>query len=114
MVGRALILTVIGMFIISMMITRTISRSSNAQSDNVFRQYCRVTGRNLAQSGVNLALRTLASNPSIRTPATWVLSDGKVSVNLLDSHYRGRAAIQITSTASVPYQSSMDAIFARD
>jgi hypothetical protein len=114
MVGRALILTVIGTFIISMMITRTISRSSNAQSDNVVRLFTRVTGRNLAQSGVNLALRTLASHPSRRTPASWTLSDGKVSVSLLDVHYRGRAAVQIVSTARVPYQSSMDAVFSRD
>src|SRR5258708_33994996 len=108
MVGRALILTVIGMFIISMMITRSISRSSNAQSDNVVPQFTRVTGRNLAQSGVNLALRTLASHPSTRIPASWTLSDGKVSVSLADAHYRGRAAIQIISTASVPYRTSMD------
>src|ERR1051326_4360950 len=114
MVGRALILTVIGTFIISMMITRTISRSSNAQSDNVVRLFTRVTGRNLAQSGVNLALRTLASHPSRRTPASWTLSDGKVSVSLLDVHYRGRAAVQIVSTARVPNQSSMDAVFSRD
>jgi len=114
MVGRALILTVIGTFIISMMITRTISRSSNAQSDNVVRQFTRVTGRNLAQSGVNLALRTLAAHPSMRAPASWTLSGGTVSVSLLDVHYRGRAAVQIISTASVPYHSSIDAVFSRD
>lgn len=114
MIGRALILTILGMFTISLMITKSITRSANAQNDNVVRQFESVTGRNLARSGVNLALRKLAYHPGDRSATSWTMSSGKISTVLADGYYRDRAAVRITSTASVPFRTALLGVTPRD
>ncbi|MBI1805715.1 MAG: hypothetical protein HYR76_01535 [Ignavibacteria bacterium] len=121
MIGRALILTIFAMFVVSMMVTRVITRSTTAQNDNVVRHFQRVTGRDIAQTGVNLALRRLATNSLWRTGYSKLgVSGGKVTVSFLDTVFRRDsqspliAAVKIISTAYVPFISATDTVSDRD
>jgi hypothetical protein len=121
MLGRASILAVLAMFVLSAMILRTISRSTTAQSDNLIRYNQRITGRNVAQTGVNLALRNLASNSLWRAGySSLSVAGGTVSVSLRDTVYKRDAvspliaAIKITSVSTVPFLTAVSDVSRRD
>ena len=115
MYGRALLLTIFAMFVISMMITRTITRSSTAQTDNMVKFFEHVSAKNIAHDGINLALRQLAYNPKWRTGLNGMsVSGGKVTVTLLDTSFRTQPAIKVTSVASVTFSTALYSLSGRD
>ncbi len=121
MVGRALILTIFGMFVVSTMFLRTIVRSTNTQNDNVVRYYQRSLGRDISQGGANLALRQLASNSLWRTGySSLYLSGGRVSVTLSDVNFQRDAksnvvaATKITSVCYLPFTTAVSQVTIQD
>ena len=105
MSGRALIFTVLGIIMASSLILYNISASSTRIVENVNGYYLRQTGRNIAQSGVNISLNQLGLDRTWR--AGFLLKDmfgGKVSVRVWDTTYGGiTSAVGIKSTGYVQY-----------
>ncbi len=114
MFGRALLLTVLAMFVISMIITKDITRSTNMQNDNLVKYRQRVAGRNYAESGINLGLRKLAVTGLWRSPLTYTMDGSTINVGFADTVFMSKSAVKITSTATVPYTSATQDLSDRD
>ncbi len=101
MSGRAVILLVVGIIVIAGTIIHRIEAASETLVENSVGYYKRQTARNLAQSGVNLALRHLGNDSSWRTTGwTFTMMKGSVTVQVFDTgSYLGvTPAIGIRST----------------
>lgn len=114
MFGRALLLTVLAMFVISLIITRDITRSTNMQNDNLVKYHQRVTGRNHSESGVNLGLRNLAMNSQWRSTLSYTLAGSTITVDFKDTVFSSKYVVKVTSVARVPYVSATGNLTSRD
>ncbi len=111
MVGRAVIFVVLAMFVIAGVITKRINASGKAQTENAVSYYKRQMGKNIAQTGVSMALRKLADNSSWRTGfassgSPMDLFDGKVYVTLSDINFFSKPVVNITSISIMSYGTS--------
>jgi len=114
MSGRAIILVVAGIIIISGIIMHRIEAASSAIVQNYADYYIRQSTQNLAQAGVNISLRKLAWD------RIWTagLGDANNPVALLDGrcytkidpgiNYRGLSAIRITSVGISQYGTHLE------
>lgn len=109
MTGRAIIFVVAGIVIITGIILHRIEGASTNIAANFNDYFMRQTARNIAQSGVNLALRKLGNDRTWRTgfPIMSMLS-GKVYVNVFDTIFAGIPSIGIRSTGIVEHGSSIE------
>lgn len=113
MSGRAIILLVVGIIVISGTILYRIEAGSTAIVANSVGYYKKQSARNIAQTGVNLALRKLGSNSSWRT-SSWVVNvfDGKTEVTAYDTSYAGvKKAIGVRSIATFQDSVAVSTVF---
>jgi hypothetical protein len=98
MSGRAIIIVVVGIIVVSGIILYNIEAASVAITRNVNRFYSAREAQNIAQSGVNMALRQLSNNRGWRTgfPSVDMLG-GNASVQVSDSTWYGKRVIKIVS-----------------
>ena len=114
MLGRALLLTVIAMYVVSLMISKNVSRTLGLQSDNVYNYNTRISARNLAESGIQIGLRQLAYARYSRAAIVRTVGNGIDSVKFKDTFYLGRSVVKITSTARIIDRSTWYALYRRD
>jgi hypothetical protein len=102
MSGRAIILLVVGIIMISGTILYRIEAASSAIVANSAGYAKKQNARNIAQSGVNLALRQLETNSAWRTGfSSLSMLSGTATVTLFDTSFAGIAhAIRIRSVAT--------------
>ena len=98
MIGRAVIFVILAMFVIVGIITRQINASGKAQTENAVSYYQRQSGKNIAQTGVNMALRKYATDTTWRAGfasagSPMDLFDGKVYVTMSDVSFFGKPAL---------------------
>lgn len=98
MSGRGILIVLIGMIAISGTVTINIINSSNSVAVNLNKTYYGQNARNIAQTGVNMALRRLATDLNWRSgiPLTDLLG-GKVRVRVADTTFMGVSAIAVIS-----------------
>src|SRR6266850_3260703 len=103
MSGRAIILIVSGIIVISAIILHSIEAASTKIVENSTGYFLRQSARNLAQSGVNLSLRQLGKDHAWRSGYNSLkMLGGTVSVRVFDTTYAGLStAIGIQSTGTV-------------
>jgi hypothetical protein len=103
MSGRAIILLVVGIIMVSGTILYRIEAASSAIVANSAGYQKMQTARNVAQSGVNLALRQLETNSAWRTGfSSLKMLSGTADVTLADTSFAGVVhAIRVRSIASV-------------
>ena len=108
MSGRAIIIVVTGIIIISSVIFYNIEAASTRITANFNDYYLRQNAQNVAQSGVNLALRQLANNRLWRAGFNSLsMLGGVVTVTAKDTVYRGVASVVLRSTATVETGSAL-------
>src|ERR1051325_7001617 len=102
MSGRAIILLVVGLIMMSDTILYRIEAASSAIVANSAGYAKKQNARNIAQSGVNLALRQLETNSAWRTGfSSLSMLSGTATVTLFDTSFAGIAhAIRIRSVAT--------------
>jgi hypothetical protein len=105
--GRAILIVIAGIVILSGSMFVNITQSTNDIATNGNSAYFRQGAKNIAQSGVNLGLRQLANNPAWRTgfPLMSALN-GKMIVTATDITYAGKLAVQILSIGIMDYSTS--------
>lgn len=109
MSGRAIIIVVTGIIIISSIIFYNIEASSTRITANFNDYYLRQSAQNIAQSGVNLALRQLGVNRAWRTGFTnLTMLSGVVNVSARDTLYHGVNSIVIQSSGTVEKGSNLE------
>src|SRR5258705_12714336 len=92
MSGRAIILLVVGIIVISGTILYRIEAASSAIVANSAGYAKKQSARNIAQSGVNLALRQLETNSAWRTGFTSLkMLSGTATVTIFDTSFEGIA-----------------------
>ena len=98
MSGKAIIIIVVGIVVVSGIVLYNIEAGSIAITRNVDRFFSGRAAQNIAQSGVNMALRQLANNKDWRTgfPSIDMLG-GKGFVQVSDSTWYGKKVIKIVS-----------------
>jgi len=103
MSGRAIILIVAGIIVISSVILYRIEAASSNIVANSAGYYKKQTARNIAQSGVNLSLRQLENYRNWRTGFTSLnMLTGKATVSLFDTVFAGvDSVIGIRSVATL-------------
>jgi hypothetical protein len=108
MSGRAIILLVVGIIVVSGTILYRIEAASSAIVANSAGYQKKQTARNIAQSGVNLALRQLETNGSWRTGfSSLTMLTGKVTVTAFDTSFGGVVhAIGVRSIATAQESSA--------
>jgi hypothetical protein len=105
--GRALLVVITGVIVISATILLNITKSSNDISANFDKAYVRQVAKNIAQSGVNIGLRQLAGDKDWRTGFSLMnLMDGKVVVTASDETYKTKPAVMIMSIGIAGYGTS--------
>lgn len=111
MSGRGILIVLIGMITISGTVTYNILNSSNSIAENLNKTYYGQNARNIAQTGVNMALRQLASNLNWRTgiPLTDLIG-GKVRVRVADTTFMGASAIAIISNGYAAYGTAQETL----
>ncbi|TLY32691.1 MAG: hypothetical protein E6K56_02655 [Ignavibacteria bacterium] len=98
MSGRAIIIIVVGIIVVSGIILYNIEAASVSITQNVNRFYSGREAQNIAQSGVNVALGQLANDRQWRTGFPYMkMLGGKVSVTVSDSIWYGQKVIKIVS-----------------
>ncbi|MBI1804230.1 MAG: hypothetical protein HY033_12640 [Ignavibacteriae bacterium] len=114
MSGRAIILVVAGIIVISSVILFRIEAASKYIVENSAGYYKKEIAHNIAQSGVNLALRQLGNYRYWRTGFSKLpLLTGKVTVVLFDTTFMGiDSTIGIRSTATVQESTFTSTAFA--
>ena len=102
MSGRAIILVVVGIIIVSGVILYRIEAASKAITENSVGYLKRQTAQNIAQGGVNISLRQLGYSHTWRTGFSSVdIVGGTASVSLFDTTFMGvSSAIGIRSTGT--------------
>ena len=113
MSGRAIILIVAGIIIVSGVILYRIEAASTNIVSNSVGQYKKQATHNMAQSGVNLALRQLGNSRTWRTGFNSLdMLGGNVTVTLFDTSFMGiTSAIGIRSSGSVSGTTSTSTAF---
>lgn len=109
MSGRAIIVLVTGVMIVTSILFFKIAAASTKITENTTQYYRRQTAKNLAQIGVRMALRQVANNLNWRTgfPLTNLLG-GKVIVTAKDSTFFGQKVVKIVSIGIVDYGKSLE------
>lgn len=100
--GRALIVMITGIVIISATIFLNITARSTAISENADRNYYRIQARNIAQTGANLAMRQIEKTPTWTAGFDGIsVMEGELSVSVANATYKGLQVIQITSIGTM-------------
>ena len=103
--GRALIVSLLGIMVLSVSIFLGITESSKDLMKNVDRYYLRQSAQNIAQSGVNVSLRRLAEDPGWRAGySNMAMMNGTLFVRLVDTMFNSKAVVKIVSTGITEYQ----------
>jgi hypothetical protein len=110
MMGRALLITMAGMFIVSLMISNHVSRTLRTQNENAINYNDDLTARNLAHSGIQVGLRQLVYTPASRSTILRTMACGVDSITFKDTFYLGRSAIKITAVARLVDSSDLHAL----
>ena len=105
MFGRAILFVILVAFILSGMIIRGINDSNRTQEENLVSVQYRHDGKNIAQTGVNLALSKLAADTSWRAGIASAgsplpLFGGSVYVTVLDTLFFGKGVVRVSAVAS--------------
>ncbi|HTK80761.1 MAG TPA: hypothetical protein VL633_00565 [Bacteroidota bacterium] len=111
MSGKALIIVVTGIIIVTSVILTTIGATSMRIVENVGQYYSRQSAQNIAQSGVNLAIRRLVNDQTWRANgAPWELNmlGGKASIRAFDGSFDGVSAVCIQSIGIEDYHTSLE------
>src|SRR5262245_37881777 len=89
MSGKALIIVVTGIIIVTSIILSTIGASSTRIVKNVGEYYSRQSAQDIAQSGVNIAIRQLVNDYTYRANTPWTLDmlGGKASIRVFDASF---------------------------
>ncbi len=107
--GRALIVSLLGLMILSATIFFSITRSSSDLMKNVDKYFLRQSAQNIAQSGANIALRRLSGNKSWRTGFSMMdMFGGKLNVALVDTTFKSKYVIKVTSVGITDYGKSTE------
>lgn len=112
MSGRALIIVVTGIIITTSILLYNISASSNNIVANFNSYFLRQSAQNMAQSGVNMALRKLTVDRTYRAgfPLT-SLFGGKVRVDMWNTKFNGiDSAIAIRSIGYAEYNTTLQRV----
>ncbi len=109
MSGRAIIVIVVGVIILSATILFRIEATSTAIVSNFTNEYLSQGAQNIAQSGVNMGLRQLANNKSWRTGFPMMsLLNGDVVVTAFDTTYSGSSVIAVRATGIMAYNTGQE------
>ena len=110
MSGRALIIVVTGIIMITSVILYNIGASSTKITANFNNYFLRQTAQNTAETGANLALRQLGNSPAWRTGFPLLsIFGGKVSVRVYDTTFASITnAIAIRSIGIAEYNSTLE------
>lgn len=102
--GRALVVTLLGIMILSASVFYSITRSSEDLMRNVDKYFLRQSAQNIAQSGVNMALRKLSEDRTWRSgwPQLETMG-GMLSVQLKDTLFKSRSVVRVVSTGIMDY-----------
>lgn len=107
MTGKGLIIVILGVIFISGNTFRNIFISSNYLTNTIVDSYQRQTVNNIAQGGVNMALRRLKDNPVWRAGFQLMpLMGGKVAVRVVDTTFKGQNVVGIISVGYTDYGTS--------
>jgi len=105
MFGRAILFVLLLAFMLHGMILRGINAANNKQTENVIAVNYRHQGKNIAQSGVNLALTRLGTDTSWRAgiasaDSPMTLFGGTVYVTAVDTEFFGKKVVKVSAIAS--------------
>lgn len=104
MSGKAILVLVVGVIIITATIMFNIEAASTRIVKNFTDYYMRQNTQNIAQSGVNLAITQLGKDRNWRAGfSNLPLLDGIVNVDIYDTKFDSIAAIAIRSVATTDY-----------
>jgi hypothetical protein len=108
MPGRAIIVVLLGVIIITGLILSGIFRFNNSMQKNMVTDYQRKAAYNIAQSGANLGLRQLKDNPSYRSSGYPLIDmmDGKVSIRIVDTLVDSLTYVAVKSTGFINFGTS--------
>lgn len=107
MTGKGLIIVILGVIFISGYTFRNIFVSSKSLTDTIVDSYQRQTVNNIAQSGVNIAIRKLNSDPSWRAGFSLMpLMGGNVEVAIKDTIFRGQNVLAVIAVGYTDYNTS--------
>ncbi len=107
--GRALVVTLLGIMILSASVFYSITRSSEDLMRNVDKYFLRQSAQNIAQSGVNMALRRLGQDRTWRSGWSQVQTmGGTLTVQLKDTSFKSRMVVKVTSTGVMDYGKSTE------
>src|SRR2546426_11764249 len=109
MSGRAIIIFIAGLIVISGVVFHNIEASSTLITQNYYKYYVRQESQDIAQTGAAMALRQIGSDINWRTgfPLMNLLS-GKVQVTVSDSTFFGRKVIKIVSVGYQQYGTTLE------
>ncbi len=105
MFGRALLFIILVSFILTGIVIEGINASNRRQEENVVSLNYRHIGKNIAQSGVNLALNRLAADTSWRAGigsagSPLSLFGGTVFVTAVDTVFFGKKVVRVSAMAT--------------
>ncbi len=107
--GRALIVTLLGIMLLSASVFYSITRSSADLMKNVDQYYSRQSAQNIAQSGANLAIQRLSTDQTWRQGYTLMsMFGGNVTVRLVDTTFKSKQVVKIVSTGFCDYGKSSE------
>jgi len=109
MSGRAIIIFIAGLIVISGVVFHNIEASSTLITQNYYKYYVRQEAQDIAQTGAGMALRQIGNDINWRTgfPLMNLLS-GKVQVTVSDSTFFGRKVIKIVSIGYQQYGTTLE------
>jgi hypothetical protein len=102
--GRAFLVILAGVILLSSRMFFNITWSSTDIAANAEASFAHRTARNIAQSGLNMSLRQLANDPTWRTgfPLTDMMS-GKFTVSASETSYASQHVVQLVSIGIAGY-----------
>jgi hypothetical protein len=107
--GKALLVMLAGVMMISVRIFLSITGATNDITANAEQAFLRQAAKNISQTGVNLGLRQLANTPSWRTGFPLMnMMLGKVLVTAKDTTYSGKPVVMIKGVGFMEYGSSLE------
>lgn len=107
--GRALVVTLLGIMILSASVFYSITRSSEDLMRNVDQYFLRQSAQNIAQSGVNMALRRLSQDRTWRSGWSNVQTlGGMLTVQLKDTSFKSRMVVKVTAIGVMDYGKSTE------
>src|ERR1041384_5973240 len=109
MSGRAIIFIVVGIIITSALVMYNIEAASTGIVQNFNLTYFDQQAQNLAQTGVNMAVRQLSNDITWRTGFPLMdLLGGKVVVTAVDSSFSGLPAVLVKSIGILNYNAKFE------